>query len=104
MGRHSWRGLDDNVPQYDAGGSWLPAQLSVASQTAYPWKAVLRTGIQVIVALAVAVPGILSASGVDQGAAWCVAALTVSAGVTRIMAIPAVNEALTHLGLGAEPR
>lgn len=96
MGRHSWRGSDDTTPT-------KPIPLAT-SQTAYPWRTVVRTIIQVVAALAVAVPGILSASGVDQTAVWVAAALAASAAVTRAMADPRVNELLTKLGLGAEPK
>lgn len=86
------------------------------TQVVHPWKAAVRTGIQAFISVAsiavIALPYVQEF--VEQfwpgspvvafigGAALFIGAL---AGlVTRIMAIPAVNDALTRIGLGAEPK
>lgn len=89
---------------------------SDATQVSYPWKTALRTGIQTFLAVAAVLvlvapqlqefidqfwPGSPVIAWIGVGATF-VAAL---AGlVTRIMAIEAVNAALTRIGLGATPR
>ena len=77
------------------------------TQVRFPWRATLRTIIQTLPAIAVAVPGIIAA--IEQGHPGLtgpvgVAALAASGIVTRVMALPAVNDLLTRLGLGAEPK
>jgi len=86
------------------------------TQVTHPWKAAIRTGIQAFLGVAgIAVlalplvqefveqfwPGspaiaFIGTAGVFIGA---LASL-----VTRIMAIPGVDEALTEIGLGAQPK
>jgi len=86
------------------------------TQVAYPWKTAVRTAIQTFLAVAGVLtlvapqlqefidqfwPGSPVIAWIGVGATF-VAAL---AGlVTRIMAIEAVNAALTRIGLGATPR
>lgn len=73
------------------------------TQSQHPWKATLRTMIALAVAAAAFLPQIVDASGVDQ-AGWIGALLAGSAIVTRVMAIPFVNDLLTKVGLGATPK
>ena len=77
------------------------------TQVRFPWRATVRTLIQAVAALAVAVPSIIAAVEADSpgltGAAG-LAALTVAGIVTRVMALPSVNNLLTRLGLGPEPK
>ena len=86
----------------------------MATQEEYPWRATLRTIVAyIIVALpvyAIGVPILMDEVGeyLPEGAvAWLTAsALFVGglvAAVTRIMAIPRVNEALRNVGLSASP-
>lgn len=86
----------------------------MATQEEYPWRATLRTIVAyIIVALpvyAIGVPVLMDEVGeyLPEGAvAWLTAsALFVGglvAAVTRIMAIPSVNEALRNVGLSAAP-
>lgn len=77
------------------------------TQVVHPWRATVRTLIQVVAALAVAVPGIVAA--IESGNPGLtgpvgVAAITAAGIVTRVMALPAVNDFLTRVGLGAEPK
>lgn len=77
------------------------------TQVVHPWRATLRTVVQTVPAIAAAIPAIVAAVEQDSpgllGAAG-VGALTVAGIVTRVMAIPAVNDLLTRWGMGAEPK
>ncbi len=77
------------------------------TQTEHPWKAVARTVLQLVIGLAVSAPLIVAAiTGGDPeqvGGAFAVF-LAVSAAITRLMAVPWVNEQLARIGLGAAPR
>lgn len=78
-----------------------------ASQTRYPWRTTARTVIQFGSGLAVAAPGLYTAvtnQSPEQATGAGLAALIVAGAVTRIMNNPFVNEWLTKLGLGAEPK
>lgn len=95
------------------------AELRAATQTAYPWKASLRTlvqvGIPAFVTLVGVVPLIIQIILEEVGEQmpdglrlWLVGAATlltaVATALARIMAIPAVNAFLTRWGLGATPK
>jgi len=88
------------------------------TQVRYPWRATLRTIVQVgIPALLTAVtvlPLVIQIVLDELGEVmpeslrlWLVAAAgfvtALAAAFTRIMAIPAVNAVLTRIGLGAKP-
>lgn len=64
------------------------------SQMKESTKRTLRTVLQSVVGLAAALPLIVSASGVPETVPGVALALAVSAALTRIMAIPAVNDLL----------
>ncbi|QGH75765.1 hypothetical protein L3Y25_gp036 [Gordonia phage Syleon] len=64
----------------------------MATQVEHPRRAVVRTVFQVVIALAAALPLIVVASGVPATAAGVGVALAVAAGVTRVMALPVVND------------
>jgi hypothetical protein len=76
-----------------------------ASQLRHPGHALARTMFQLVVGLAPMMPIIVAASGLPQTAAGVGVALAISAVVTRVMAIPAVEGALTIYApwLAAEP-
>ena len=77
------------------------------TQVRFPWRATARTIIQTLPAVAVAVPGVVAAIEQDHPGLTGpvgVAALAASGIVTRVMALPAVNDLLTRFGLGAEPK
>ncbi|WP_043599438.1 hypothetical protein [Nocardia otitidiscaviarum] len=84
-------------------GQHLPED---ASQVRYPWRAVARTVFQLVVGVAAAMPAIVAASGLSETAAGVGVALAVSAAVTRVMAIPAVDFAIRAWApwLAAEPK
>ena len=74
------------------------------TQVEHPWKATIRSVFQFLVALATLIP--LIALGVyedpDASPAVVVQVLAVAAAITRVMAIPRVNDLLARFGLGAE--
>jgi hypothetical protein len=77
------------------------------SQTKYPWRATARTALAFVSGAALAAPVLYTAVTNESPEAATGAgllALSVSAAVTRVMAVPFVNEWLTILGLGAEPK
>lgn len=75
------------------------------TQTQHPGRATLRTAVAGLLALVTLLPYILGAVHVDT-TVWGAQALAVSAGVTRVLAIPAVNAWLTDYlpFLAAAPR
>ncbi len=75
------------------------------TQTQHPGRAVIRTVFSGLVALVTLLPYILGAAHVDS-TVWGVQALAVSAFVTRVLAMPAVNMWLTDNvpWLAATPR
>ncbi|ALE05500.1 hypothetical protein AL755_08445 [Arthrobacter sp. ERGS1:01] len=80
---------------------------ALSTQAQYPWKAVARTVLQIVIGLAVSAPLIVAAITGDSaeaaGGALAVF-LTVAAAITRLMAVPLVNGWLTTVGLGAAPK
>ncbi|WP_144627625.1 hypothetical protein [Arthrobacter woluwensis] len=78
-----------------------------ATQTRYPWRAVARTAIAVVFPLIAGAPLIYQAATLhDPAAATGIAAavLGIAGAITRVMALPLVNDFLTKIGLGAEPK
>lgn len=61
------------------------------------WKRVIRTVVQVVVPLAVALPEIVDASGINDSLPWVAGAIAGSAALTRIMAVPQVQKWLFWL-------
>ncbi|WP_280273366.1 hypothetical protein [Nocardia wallacei] len=82
----------------------LPLSASVPSQTVYPWRAVLRTVFQVALALVTLIPVVVVTGGIPATGAVAVV-LAACAGITRLMALPAVNDLLARFApwLLAEP-
>jgi hypothetical protein len=80
-------------------------KLPKATQSKYPWQTTFRTVFQAGVGLCAMAPLIVEASGADQKAGAVAVGLTVSGAVTRVMAIPQVNDWLnTYIPwLGAGP-
>jgi hypothetical protein len=77
------------------------------SQTRHPWRATARTILEFIVGAAIAAPVLYTAvtnESPEQAVGAGLLALTVSAAITRVMAVPFVNNWLTRVGLGAEPK
>ncbi|MFE0877326.1 hypothetical protein ACFW4X_21125 [Streptomyces smyrnaeus] len=63
-------------------------------------KRTVRTIIQGVVAFAVALPAIVDASGIPASLPWVAGALAVAGGLSRVMALPAVEQLLDRVGLG----
>jgi energy-converting hydrogenase Eha subunit G len=71
-----------------------PNELPTTTQSRNPWAAVRRTlaaGVAALVVLAPVAPDIARALGVE-GVAWVAGALAVLAAVTRVLAIPQVEQ------------
>lgn len=86
-----------------------PAPVPVPTQVARPWRTVARTVFQALIALAALSPVIYSAAtNADPTTATGAlgGVLVVSAGVTRVMALPGVNAWLSRFVpfLAAEPK
>lgn len=64
------------------------------SQVRFPWRAAARTVFQLGVGTAAAMPQLVASSGLPDTAWGVGTALAVSAVVTRVMAIPAVDLAI----------
>ncbi|WP_032770002.1 hypothetical protein [Streptomyces sp. CNS654] len=63
-------------------------------------KRTVRTGLQVTVGAAVALPAIVAASGIPESLPWVAVLLAVAAGLARVMALPVVEQLLDRVGLG----
>ncbi|AVP41360.1 hypothetical protein SEA_YARA_26 [Streptomyces phage Yara] len=67
-------------------------------------KQTARTVVQAGIGLAVALPGLIDATGVDQTIPWVAGGLAVSAAVTRLMAVPQVQKFLGWLNTDDEEK
>ncbi|MBX6750939.1 MAG: hypothetical protein IRY85_14915 [Micromonosporaceae bacterium] len=65
------------------------------TQTQHPWRATLRTVLAVVVALAPVLPQIVDELGLS-GYGWAAAVVAVAGAVTRVLAVPAVNDVLSR--------
>lgn len=63
-----------------------------STQTRHPWRATIRTAFAFLVGLAAAWALIIQAAGIDPGIESAATSLTVAAGITRVMALPAVDD------------
>lgn len=63
-----------------------------ATQVRRPWRATVRTAVQGLAGLLAVLPLLVEASGLDETTPLLGGALVVSAGVTRVMALPAVED------------
>ncbi|MFI6337850.1 hypothetical protein [Streptomyces sp. NPDC050535] len=57
-------------------------------------KHTARTVLQTTVGVAVALPGIVAASGIPAALPWVAGALAIAGGVARVMALPSVQQLL----------
>ncbi len=65
--------------------------MTAPTQTQHPWRATARTVFAALVALLTLLPYILGAANVDA-TVWGAQALAVVGAVTRVLAIPGVND------------
>lgn len=105
----------DMPPFADLGpvvqGAWRAAATTTAVTTAaptqarHPWRATGRTIAAALIALLPLLPAIVDALGV-AAVPWVMGGLGVIAGVTRVLAMPAVNDWVSDYlpWLAAEPR
>lgn len=63
-------------------------------------KRTVRTVIQGAVGFAVALPAIVTASGVPESLPWVAGGLAAAGGLARVMALPQVEALLDRVGLG----
>lgn len=77
-----------------------------STQTRYPWRAVARTMFAFVVGLAATWAAIVQAAGVDETAPIVASSLTIAGGVTRVLALPQVDDLLRRFfpWLAAEPK
>lgn len=94
-------GIDAASDVADAAVAAAPA-----TQVRRPWRSTIRTVFQLAVGLAPMLPLIVSAGGLDETAPAVAAALAISGGVTRVMALPQVESFLQTFvpWLAASPR
>lgn len=62
-----------------------------STQEQAPWRATARTLFAALIGLASMWALVVEALGLDQGIPWVAASLAVTGAVTRLMALPAVN-------------
>ena len=90
----------------DTGMEYQPER-ALPTQIAYPWQATLRTLFATIVAalmVAAVVWSLYKGVGIETNVEAIVSAIVlVATGITRVMAHPAVNDALAQFNLGTEP-
>jgi hypothetical protein len=65
-------------------------------------KVTIRTGIQTVAGFAVALPSLVSASGLDQTWPWVAGGIATAAAVARLMATPYVQSLLGGLDTSIE--
>lgn len=72
----------------------------MTTQSKYPWRAVARTVFAGLVGLAAMAPLVYGAATHQDPAAasgWAATGLAISAGITRVMALPQVNAYLQRI-------
>ena len=70
-----------------------------ATQTAHPWRATVRTVFAALVALAASAGPIYSAAtnqSPEAATGWCAVMLAITGAVTRVLALPGVDEWLAR--------
>lgn len=77
----------------------------MSTQTRRPWRTTARTVFQGVVGLSASWALIVQALGLDPAWQWVAVSLTITAAVTRVMALPAVDDLLTRFVpfLAADP-
>ncbi|MFI7003387.1 hypothetical protein [Nocardia sp. NPDC050175] len=71
------------------------SDIAIPTQVAHPWQATARTVFAILVALASLIPVVAVAGGVDTIPAVA-QLITVCAAVTRILALPGVDDFLSR--------
>lgn len=68
------------------------SEVGTPTQVAHAWRATVRTVFQAIVGFAAMWAVIVEALGIDAKLPWVAGSLAVTAGITRVMALPQVEE------------
>lgn len=77
--------------------------MSEPTQVRHPWRAAARTGFAFLIGVASLWPTITLAGHLGTGPVLGQVG-AVALAITRIMAVPGVNDLLTTIGLGATPK
>lgn len=64
----------------------------MTTQQEHPWRTTARTVFQGLIALSASWAIVVEAMNLDPGLAWVSASLAVAAAITRVMAIPQVEQ------------
>lgn len=73
-----------------------PKHAAATSQEAYPLHSMARTVFQALVGLAAAWGLIVEAAHIDSAIPWVATSLAITAAITRVMTLPAVNQWLAR--------
>lgn len=65
---------------------------SASAQTAYPWRATIRTAFAFLIGLAAAWALIIQTLGLGPDIPWFATSMVAAAGINRVMALPAVDD------------
>lgn len=80
--------------------------MSTPTQVQRPWRATVRTAFQFLLAAAVLLPFVVEATGLEPEVyPWLAGLLAVAASITRVMALPQVEDFLRRFApwLAADP-
>lgn len=83
-----------DLPEEAYAADAVPLEPVPPTQAQHPWRATVRTLFAAVVALAAMLPLLVDASGLDETAGPVAGALAIAGAITRIMAIPQVNDFL----------
>ena len=83
----------DTPPDLPYGGDDIPEDAR-PTQAAHPWRATVRTLFAALVGLAAMAPLLVEASGADETWGPVAGVLAVTGAITRILAVPQVNDFL----------
>src|SRR5205085_4774422 len=77
-----------------ASGGFQPTSVAVTpTQVRRPWRSTIRTVFQALVGLAVILPIMVQAAGLDPASIpWLAGVLAIAAATTRVMAVPGVEQ------------
>jgi hypothetical protein len=85
---------NDLTPGQATAAAAAAVAAAPATQVRRPWRSTVRTLFQLAVGLAPMLPLIVGASGLDETAPAVAGALAISGAVTRVMALPQVEQFL----------
>ncbi len=76
----------------DTPKNGVPRHAAEPTQVEYPWRTTVRTVFQALIGLAAAWGLVVEALGLSEQIPIVAASLTVTAAITRLMALPVVND------------